>query len=86
MANVGLGRAVARHDPVIAEPPNVASLSARVRLGGLPGGVQVESLLAVALLTRIEILQELGDFVVGEPGEADVDVGLLVQFPEEPGQ
>ena len=84
--NVGLGRAVPAHDPVIAQAPHVAPLDARVGLGGLPGGVEVERLLTVSLLAGVQPLEQLGDLVVVEAGQGEVDVRRGVEVGEQPGQ
>jgi len=77
---------VAAHDAVVTHLPDVTARNARRPRCILPGRLQVEGLRPGSLVPRLKRLQELGDLVLAEAREADVQVGRLLQVGQQAGQ
>ena len=59
---------------MVAQQPRVAALDAGIGASRFPGGVEVERLRPVALLTDIKRAEQVLDLVLLEAREGEVDV------------
>ena len=82
---LGPGR-VAAHQPVVAHCPGLAACGPRRASRLLERRVEVEALGPVALLAGGEAPQQVADLVLPEARQAEVGVGRLPQFAQQPGQ
>ncbi len=76
---------IATEDAVVATEPEVARLGSGLAGGFLERGLLVEVLHLTALLAGFQLLEELGDLIVGEAGDRQVHVGHGVQVGEQAG-
>ena len=71
---------ITAEQPVIAQRPQIAGLGEGVGLCGVECGVGIEVLDTFALVTCVEQLEELGDLVIVEAGEREVNLRSGVQL------
>ena len=81
---VRVGR-VAAKEPVLSEDPQIAGLRPRGPPRLLQCLVEVERLRPFALLAGLQGAQQIGDLVLAEAGQGQVDLGAGLEIGQKAG-